>query len=148
MARDWGKWKQAKNAYFQPCPRIRFGLHTGEWLLWRRATRRLWDHISFSWSGAKPLWRDQAVPEEASERNWFLRNIKYIGSLLTHFLAASTLSSRVSTKGMWVLWEVYSVRKEKYWALISQENGSLRWLNLPFLETGVPSWRCLFSLYS
>lgn len=47
---------------FQPCPRIRFGFSTRESFLWRRATRRLWDHISFPWSVAEALWRDQAVP--------------------------------------------------------------------------------------
>lgn len=68
-----------------------------------------------------------------------IRNMKYIVSLLTHSLAASIISSRVSAKGIWVLWEMYSVTKEQDWALIIQENETLRRLSLPFLEAGFPS---------
>lgn len=42
-------------------------------------------------------------------------------------------------KGIWVLWEMYSVAREQDQALIIQENGTLRRLSLPFLEAGIPS---------
>ena len=78
-------------------------------------------------------------PWRSPWKKLIIRNMKYIFSFLTHSLAASTISSSVSAKGIWVLWEMYSVTKEQDWALIIQENETLRRLSLPFLEAGFPS---------
>lgn len=93
----------------------------------------------FSLIRSRSIVKGSGSPWRSAWKKLIMRNMKYIGSLLTHFLAASTLRSRVSAKDIWVLWEIYSVTKEQDWALIIQGNETLRRLSLPFLEAGIPS---------